>query len=277
MRKLSENFIQELKSGQFKNLLSQVISDSDLDMQIRNNYVNIYYKGNSILKLDEKHNYSIHDKFVNNTTINKACAFDTNQYLRELHKIKENVNGVKSKKPTLEIEYEQLIIRSNNSVNSEIFITDRQFADKENGEDIRFDLTGFTWEGTRKRGQSVPLTFIEVKYGLNNDIQNLASQLERYYNKVRTKIDEIAEETHELIKIKADLGLFGYKEPEALKSLKVSNNMDDALFIVALIDFNPNSSLFGRCNFNSLPFSNQIKIFKCGFAIWREYLKDKIE
>lgn len=274
MRTLSDIFLNEFKKGGcYYDLLKLVVNDTDLDFQVRENYINIYYKGNSILKLRENHTYEIHQKFLLNIPFQLGNRFNLQDFLSALPEIKKNVNSTKSKRPTLEIEYEQLIIRSNNNVNSEIFITDRQFADK----DVRFDLTGFYWEAPRKRGQTVPLAFIEVKYGLNNDIQYLPSQLENYYNTVKTKTDAIAKETQDLIKIKADLGLFGYKEPDALKSLKVSNNIEEALFIVALIDFNPNSSLFGRCDFSSLPFSSQIKIFKCGFAIWREYLKDKIK
>lgn len=274
MRTLNSPFVEEFKiGGCYNDLLKQVIQDADLDLQIRENKINIYYKGNSILLLKENHTCEIHQKFTQNIPYQLQGKFNLQEYLLALPKIKENVNLTKSKRPTLEIEYEQLIIRSNNNVNSDIFITDRQFADNKS----RFDLTGIYWGQPRKREQTVPLAFIEVKYGLNNDIQDLPSQLEKYYNTVKSKAGEIAEETKKLIEIKADLGLFSYKEPSALKSLKVSNNINEAVFIIALIDFNPYSRLFERCKFSSLPFSNQIKIFICGLAIWSEYLKDRIE
>ncbi|MFN8256033.1 MAG: hypothetical protein U0W24_10120 [Bacteroidales bacterium] len=274
MRTLNPNFIIEFKSGKYKRLIDKVITDSDLDFQIRENYVNIYYKGNSILKLWENSTFEIHQKFVKNTSLPEKGTFLINDFLSALPKIKENVNEVKSKRPTLEIEYEQLFIRSNNTVNSELFITDRQFADKEDGADIRFDLTGITWSQPRKRGQTVPLTFVEVKYGLNNDIKNLSNQLQRYYDKVKSKVNDIVKETQSLLDLKADLGLFGYKGPSALQSLTVSNTIEHAIFIIALIDYNPNSKLFDIDNITSLSFSNQIRIFYCGFSIWDQYLKE---
>ncbi len=269
MRTLNGSFIDEFKQGGcYNDLLKLVIQDADLDLQIRENKINIYYKGNSILKLKENHTCEIHEKFTQNIPYQLQGKFNLQQYLSALPKIKENVNINKSKHPTLEIEYEQLIIRSNNNVNSEIFITDRQFADNKS----RFDLTGIYWGQPRKRGQTVPLAFIEAKYGLNNDIQDLPSQIERYYKTVQPKVKEIAEETEYLLKIKAGLGLYNYKEPEALMTLEVSNKIENAHFIIALIDFNPNSKLLERCDFSSLPFSNQIKIFKCGLAIWKDSL-----
>ncbi|MBN1180812.1 MAG: hypothetical protein JXB49_00895 [Bacteroidales bacterium] len=270
MRALNDNFVEEFKKGGcYNDLLKLVIQDADLDLQIRESRINIYYKGNSILQLKENHTCEIHQKFTQNIPYQLQGKFDLQKYLSALPIIKENVIATKSKRPTLEIEYEQLMIRSNNNVNSDIIITDRQFADNKS----RFDLTGIYWVQPRKRGQTVPLAFIEVKYGLNNDIQHLPSQIDRYYDTVRSKVSEIAEETEYILEIKADLGLYSHKEPEALKSLNVSRNIDDAVFIIALIDFNPKSQLLNRCNFDSLPFSKQIKMFKCGLAIWKDYLK----
>ena len=51
MRHLSEGFISNLKHGYLSGIVQRVIEDKDLDLQIRDNYLNIYYKGNSLLKL----------------------------------------------------------------------------------------------------------------------------------------------------------------------------------------------------------------------------------
>lgn len=111
-------------------------------------------------------------------------------YCCRLFLLKNNVIQIKLKRPPLEIEYEQLLIRSNNlnkNVNSEIFLTDRQYADKINNS--RFDLSGFFWSRkNRKRNQTVPLTFIEVKYSLNPDISDIDKQIDKYYNVVNRNI-----------------------------------------------------------------------------------------
>jgi len=43
-RKLSERFINDLLNGDLKELLDYIKRDNTLDLQIRNNYINIYYR-----------------------------------------------------------------------------------------------------------------------------------------------------------------------------------------------------------------------------------------
>ena len=50
MRELSETFINCLKSGFLSSITEKVKTDQDLDLEIREDYVNVYYKGNSLLK-----------------------------------------------------------------------------------------------------------------------------------------------------------------------------------------------------------------------------------
>ncbi len=281
MRKLDDHFIKELKTGGLLNpIVETVINDTSLDFEIRGGYINIYFKGNSILKLNENATYEIHKKFLNGTGLTKnvfTIKSDVNDYLSALPSIKNNVINVKSKRPTLEIEYEQLLIRSNNlnkNVNSEIFITDRQYADNINNS--RFDLSGFYWgSNNRKRGQTVPLTFIEVKYSLNQDIKEIDIQIGKYYNVVKNNISDIATEAEYLKNLKIELGLInqGNNRLDAMKTLKISDRIQDVKFIIALIDYNPNSKSFDMNKLKALPYSNQIDIFYGGLAIWDNYIQ----
>ena len=280
MRTLNEAFVTKLKEGGlFHTIIEYVIKDTTLDFQIRDGYINIYFQGSSILKLNENGSCEIHEKFLEGTSLSEfifSTATDVNNYLSNIPTIKNNVISVKSKNPTLEIEYEQLLIRSNNlnkNVNSDIFITDRQYTDNINNS--RFDLSGFFWSGVnRKRNQTVPLTFIEVKYSLNSDISDISKQIEKYYNAVKSNISDIASETENLKNLKIDLGLINQSKErlDALKTLKISKNIDDAKFIIALIDYNPNSKLLDLEKIKSLSFKRQIEIIKCGLAIWGDYL-----
>ncbi len=279
MRTLNKKFISDLKIGKYHPILDYVINDNTLDLEIRDGYINIYFRGNSILKLLENGTFEIHKKFLIGTSISKlvlSTLSDVNKYIDSIPIIKNNVIKVKSKRPTLEIEYEQLLIRSNNlnkNVNSDTYLTDRQYADNINKS--RFDLSGFFWKRTnRKRNQTVPLTFIEVKYSLNNDIKDIDVQLQKYYDTVKKNIIDIADETYYLKNLKIELGLINQSKDrlDALKTLTISNNIDEAKFIIALIDYNPNSKLLDIIKLKALSFSNQIEIFNCGFAIWKNYL-----
>ena len=50
MRQLNEDFLEKF-DNEYKELLRCIVNDPDLDMQIRENYLNVYYKGGSILKI----------------------------------------------------------------------------------------------------------------------------------------------------------------------------------------------------------------------------------
>jgi len=50
MRGLSDNFLECLKSGFLSSITEYVKSDPDLTLDIRDAYINVYYKGNSLLK-----------------------------------------------------------------------------------------------------------------------------------------------------------------------------------------------------------------------------------
>ena len=53
MRKLSDAFILKL-NGNLKPLMDYVLQDKELDLQIRDNYINVYYQGGNILKINPR-------------------------------------------------------------------------------------------------------------------------------------------------------------------------------------------------------------------------------
>lgn len=56
MRELSDSFMKKLQ-GEWKPLLEYILSDSELDLQIRDNYINVYYQGGNILKINPRSFY----------------------------------------------------------------------------------------------------------------------------------------------------------------------------------------------------------------------------
>lgn len=280
MRGLSMQFMKELRSGFLQGIIQKVIDDKDLDMQIRENYINIYFKGNSLLKLSElnsgKYKVEIHSKFKENVVLPDELykIEQTQEFIQGIPIIKENI--IKYGGFSLEVEYEQLIIRANNLElrnNSEYFIIDRQYTKNMQG---RFDLTGFYWERTgRKRGQTVPLCFMELKFALNSDIKNLHNQLLRYYSVIKNNAIDISTDAENVFKQKLELGLLNQEKDriEALKSLKFSRNIEEFQFLIILVDYNPYSTLLDTNILKTLPFSKQIKVFDGGFAMWHQKMK----
>ncbi len=53
-RLLSKSFITDLISGKLKEILVYVQRDNTLDIEIRENNVNIYYRGGNVLRIIEK-------------------------------------------------------------------------------------------------------------------------------------------------------------------------------------------------------------------------------
>ena len=276
-RKLSENYMFALMNGFLSDIRKTIIADKDLDLQIRDNYINIYFKGNSLLKLTEvdpeKYAVDIHTKFLGDKVIQDLSSKETtDEFISFIPFLKKNIikHGVKS----LELEYEQLIIRANNNEkrnNSEYFFIDRQYATKEG----RHDLTGiyWKWEG-RRRGQVVPLCFMEIKFALNQDIKSVHSQIKRYYEDINQNTKSIAQESEKILEQKLDLGLFDQdpKRTEAMKTLTIGEEIDNYQFILVLVDYNPYSKSLDLDKLKALPFANQVKIFYGGFAMWERNL-----
>ena len=176
-RGLSEEFMKALKEGGVLNpLLKKVKRDNALCLQIRNNYINVYYKGGSMMRVEalvEKGGYSIFsDKsYLKGVELPKKIDAhgrnDVLQWVNNMHLIKSNMD-VKSK---AEREFQQLVARENNfsvvSNETDYFITDIEYLDSENKEG-RFDMIGIRWDSTgvsRKSGENCKLVIIEMKYG----------------------------------------------------------------------------------------------------------------
>jgi hypothetical protein len=278
MRGLSDKFFNCLKSGFLSGITESVKGDPDLNLEIRASYINVYYKGNSLLKLVEtgsfRYKAEIHEKFLEG--INLPLDFTEStvaQFLSVIPLLKQNI--VRYGKRSLEIEYEQMIIRANNFEprnNTEYFIVDRQYTVNEG----RFDLTGIFWDMSyRRRNQEVPVCLMEIKFALNADIKEVHNQLARYYESIKPHAAAIADEMQMVFQQKIELGLYqqSIERLDALKTLSFSKKIEQFQFILVLVDYNPNSSKLDLQSFSNLPFANQIKVFFSGFAMWQQNVK----
>jgi hypothetical protein len=154
MRELSPTFLTCMKSGFLSGITECVRRDHDLNLEIRDSYINVYYKGNSLLKLTDTgsltcYKAELNSKFLDGLNLSLELTEDTvDQFIASIPMIKENI--VRCGKRSLELEYEQMIVRANNFEprnNTEYFIVDRQYSKKEG----RFDLTGIYWSRNGRR------------------------------------------------------------------------------------------------------------------------------
>jgi len=279
MRKLSDHFFAALKSGFLSGIIRTVGADPDLNLEIRDGYINVYYKGASLLRLAEavgsRYRVEIHPQFTVGLEAPAELVDDetTARFLACVPRLKQNIAAFG--KRSLEIEYEQMLIRANNYERrnaSEYFIVDRQYAVAEN----RFDLIGVFWDRKhRRKHQEVPVCLMELKFALNQDLADVAGQLARYYEAVRPLAASIAEEGETIFRQKLELGL--YDQPAeriaAMKTLTFARDIARFQFVLALVDYNPNSALLDLASLTQLPFADQVKVFFGGFAMWQQNVK----
>jgi hypothetical protein len=278
MRAVSSTFLAALKSGFLSEITKEAIEDPDLNLEIREGYINLYYKGNSLLKLREsppgQYGVDVHEKFLTGLSVPSGLIDQTTtaQFVSNIPRIKRNI--IRFGRHSIETEYEQLIIRANNFEqrnNSEYFLLDRQYAIGRE----RFDLMGFCWaQNGRARNQEVPMCLMEVKFALNGDIANVHEQLARYYSAVKPRANVLADEAKSVFQQKLELGLYD-RSPrrDALSTLTFSPNIADFQFILVLVDYNPNSTLIDYRKLAQLPFANQIRVFSGGLAMWHQNVR----
>ncbi len=178
MRALSKTFMQDLQHGNLYKLLKTVKSDETLCLEIRENYINIYYRGGNILRVaevSEKYIFNFDQKYcIDNSglweTLDTSRFTCLGDYIENLPFIKREMDNWFAQNPKVEREFQQLILRENNtspiSDDTDYFISDIEYANSENKS--RFDMTGIRWlsnsEG-RKNINAPILSIFEVKYG----------------------------------------------------------------------------------------------------------------
>lgn len=176
-RVLSDDFIDDLKSGVLNPLLKRIKADDTLMLAIRSNYINVYYRGGNLLKIKElsKNKYSAEFDAKYNRVGHKLPSFpislksekDACELLIHIPSLKEVMDLFFTEKPKLEREFQQLVARENNyssiSNETEYFVVDIEYADSELR--ARFDILAVRWLRTDRNKEGVLLpVLVEMKY-----------------------------------------------------------------------------------------------------------------
>ncbi|HPB83164.1 MAG TPA: hypothetical protein PK200_14090, partial [Spirochaetota bacterium] len=170
MRGLSPDFMKSLtsKSGLLNPILERVKIDDTLMLAIRDEYINIYYRGGNIIRIkanpaptsfifdfDEKYSLSESKELFNNLGLNQKVT-TTDQvkaWITLIPQLKELMDFWFNKNSKMEREFQQLVVRENNSSSisgtTEYFITDIEFADSQ--EKFRFDALAIKWPALNRK------------------------------------------------------------------------------------------------------------------------------
>lgn len=280
IRLLSPNFMTSLTSGALAPLLAVVQRDRDLILEIRCDKIDIYCKGQVAVHVEPANGgyvLSVDQAFWDRRSAPIASAAETERFVADdLPRIKQRI-AEHRKGPRgggLEIEFEQLLIRANTQepgLNTEYFAIDRQVVIGD-GLD-RIDVLAVCWPRDERRQSAVLYpAVIEVKYGLKGGVEGLTEQLKRYYNNISKRAAGIAAEAEGVLRQKIELGLVSGGSEDAIRklaTLPISRNIDDVRFVVALVDYNPNSRRLNLDSLAALPFAKQIEVFQLGFGLWQ--------
>lgn len=288
-RRLSPQFMTALKNrtGMLHELLGLVRRDRDLVLEIREDEITVYCKGQRLLNLAAKnarYKLAAHKKFAEPLGGLRflTSSQDTAALVQAVPQMKQRIAELRV--GANELECEQMLIRANNlepGLNTEYFIIDRQVVKPPTSganaprQSERPDLLGIHWPiEKRKRKQEVPLALIEAKFShQNQDIRTVHEQLEGYYHAVSADVQSIAAEATELLHQKLDLGLLNQpaERLEALRTLTIKDRIQDVLFVIVMFDFPPRSVKLDYDKIRSLPFADQVRIFHSGFGLWDAY------
>jgi hypothetical protein len=175
---ISEKFMKDLQEGgRLHELTERVQRDDTLMLALRGRYINIYYRGGSILNLEEKNGGYV-GAFDTDYAQGKPVKLpssviqeptDCSAWVAALPALKETMNSYFATKRKSEREFQQLVAWENNrsaiSNETEYFITDIEFADPNQG--AKLDMVGLKWLSKDKKDETrcTPV-LVEMKYGI---------------------------------------------------------------------------------------------------------------
>ena len=190
-RGLSERFMKDIKDvGPLHPLLTRLRGDTTLDLQIRENYLNIYYRGGSLLRVapvPRRPSTYVFDFNTNYTAAKTRTSLDlpnptvlsidgVEAWERAIPRLKDTMDLWFGKHPKDERALQQMVVWENNDCpwanGTDYFILDIEY-DSRKGDSNgggRFDLIALRWDSdstSRKlNGTKRPkLVIIEMKAG----------------------------------------------------------------------------------------------------------------
>lgn len=177
-RRISDDMMSDFLNGKLKPMLESVKMDDTLDLELRGDSVNIYYRGGSLFKIaetDGKYIIYFNKKYCLTGTKTLEEYPTVEKAVEDMPFYKQAMDWWFKENPKYEREFQQVIARENNcmgniSRGTDYYIVDIEYANKAEASDkaARFDMVALKWlsDGAiRKDPTKVSLALIEVKYG----------------------------------------------------------------------------------------------------------------
>jgi len=168
MRGISTKFINDLKSGELAFFLNEAKTNPAISLEIRGNYINLYYKGGSAVKISEisrGYSFQFDSKYCLNKNndqnyhyLNSLKKRDTSQFIAAFPTIMNEMDSWFAAHPKPERDFQHNLIKQNQQ---DPIVLDIEYAGwKRDQRLFRLDMLAL-----RKTTGGYQLTIVENKFG----------------------------------------------------------------------------------------------------------------
>jgi tRNA-binding EMAP/Myf-like protein len=243
-RAINDTFLEALKTGEHKQIVDIVRGDDDLNLQLRGDCADVYYRSCEILKIDpsKENPYSISKSY--NCPIAPGSNTSWKEYFMWAKQSIDDYN--KGNDENFEGNIQQRLIQENNffqSANgSDYFVIDSEYTIPK--EDGRFDIVAAHWPENNRISGKAELAVIEIKAG-EKAINNSAGIKKHFedakaYFKDRDGINEFCSDMEQVFAQLRELGLVRFGVNGNLHPVKFSRT--DFQFIFVFADYHQAST-----------------------------------
>lgn len=261
-RGLSDKFMMDLKQGILLPFLDRVQQDTTLDLEIRNDYLNIYYRGGSMFRISPAPGFNGYEVAFDTNYASPStqsllklptCRADVKEWVAFIPQLKDTMDLWFGKHPKDERALQQLVAWENNTSpwanSTDYFVIDIEY---DNHKGARFDLVALKWDSTasaRKltKDYTPRLVIIEMKAGdgATDGDSGILGHIDKTTNFLKSD-EQVACFKTEMLRVfsqKRELGLIKTLRKNTYDVTTVANKID---FMFLFVGHDPSSEKLFR-------------------------------